>query len=344
MDKIINYIRSSTKIQFFLIWLAIFIFLFIQTSWLGTGVSLCMALLMSLNMILISLVTSYILIPKLLIKERKVLYLLSSLIMIIALIFVSVHIEMYILTYYDIPLKYEIKAPFAAGKFAFMYILVYTVCNITYFMKRIAEDAKQKEELESEKKALEIRVLKSQINSHFLFNALNNIYSMTYFKDEYTSGYVLKLSQMMRYVMEDCESELTPLNKEIEYIENFIDFQKLRFEEDKDITFTYNVFEHNSISIPPMIFQPLVENCFKHSPLDVERNSYIHINLSVDSKQIRFVAENSQPILKHKSSKNSGGIGIENVKRRLILHYGDNYEFVVHNDPDKFRVKLTINL
>lgn len=343
MDKIFNYIRSSIKIQFFLIWLAIFTFLFIQASWLGTEISICMALLMSLNMILIAIVTLYLFIPKLLIKEKKILYLLISIFMIIALTYMSVRTEMYILTHFEAPLVLEIKAPFAAGKFSFLYILVYTVCNITYFMKRIAEDARQKEELVSEKKALEIKVLKSQINSHFLFNALNNIYSMTYFKDEYTSGYVLKLSQMMRYVLEDCELELTPLNKEIEYIENFIDFQKLRFEDDKDITFTYNITNNCNVSIPPMIFQPLVENCFKHSPLDVEKDSYIHIHLDVDDKQMKFVAENSQPILKHRPQKNSGGIGVENVRRRLSLHYGDKYEFMRHDNSESFRVELIIN-
>lgn len=110
-----------------------------------------------------------------------------------------------------------------------------------FFSRKTTEDAKQKEKLLSEKKMLEVRVLKSQINSHFIFNVPNYIYSVIYFKDEYTSGYVLKLAQMIRYVMGDRETELTPLSKVIEYIENFIEFQKLHFENDKDIIFTCNM-------------------------------------------------------------------------------------------------------
>jgi LytS/YehU family sensor histidine kinase len=225
-----------------------------------------------------------------------------------------------------------------------IYILVYAISNIIFFSRKTSEDAKLKELLLSEKKMLEARVLKSQINSHFIFNALNNIYSMTYFKDEYTSGYVLKLAQMMRYVMEDCETELTPLSKDIEYIENFIDFQKLRFENAKDITFVYKNKEDKNISVPPMIFQPLVENCFKHTPLEVDKNSFIHIMLEVKEKQIYFVAENSQPLIKNKSTSNVGGIGIENVKRRLDLYYNDNYTLNITDGVDCFRVELSINL
>ncbi len=167
---------------------------------------------------------------------------------------------------------------------------------------------------------------------------------MTYFKDEYTSGYVLKLAQMMRYVMEDCETELTPLSKEIEYIENFIDFQKLRFESDKDIVFTHNIENSSNILVPPMIFQPLVENCFKHTPLEVDKNSYIHIRLEIKDKKICFVSENSQPLIKNKSASKGTEIGIGNVKRRLALYYNDNHTLNITDSTDCFRVELSINL
>ena len=168
---------------------------------------------------------------------------------------------------------------------------------------------------------------------------------MTYFKDEYTSGYVLKLAQMMRYVMEDCETELTPLQKDIEYIENFIDFQKLRFENDKDIIFTYHLENDGSIQVPPMIFQPLVENCFKHTPLDVDKNSYIHISMNVKEHVLHYVSENSQPLIKNTSvTPKTTGIGIENVKRRLDLYYKDNYTLHISDNANCFKVELFIHL
>jgi len=243
-----------------------------------------------------------------------------------------------------IEVEHEFRFVFSISKYVTILILTYSISNIIFFSRKTAEDAKQKEKLLSDKKMLEARVLKSQINSHFIFNALNNIYSMTYFKDQYTSGYVLKLAQMMRYVMEDCETELTPLSKDIEYIGNFIDFQKLRFENDKDITFEYINEEDMNISVPPMVFQPLVENCFKHTPLDVDKNSFIHILLEVKEKEIYFVAENSQPLIKNKPASHRQGIGIENIKRRLELYYENKYTFNIYNDSQIFKVELSISI
>jgi len=244
----------------------------------------------------------------------------------------------------NIDVDQEFRFVFSISRYATSFILTYAISNIIFFTKKTTEDAKQKEKLLSEKKMLETRVLKSQINSHFIFNALNNIYSMIYFKDEYTSGYVLKLAQMMRYVMEDCETELTPLSKEIDYIENFIDFQKLRFENDKDITFTCEIEDEKNIAVPPMIFQPLVENCFKHTPLDVDKNSFIHILLKVTDSHIYFVSENSQPLIKNKIAQNETGIGVENVKRRLDLYYEDRHTFNIVDREDSFKVELCISL
>lgn len=297
------------------------------------------------SLLIVYYATQSVLLPKLFLKEKKVVYIVLSILMIIPLAYMCARLEMSIFKYFEITPRHELRFVFSTSRFITLFILTYAISNIIFFSKKAAEDAKQNEKLLSEKKMLEARVLKSQINSHFIFNALNNIYSMTYFKDEYTSGYVLKLAQMMRYVMEDCETELTPLSKDIEYIENFIDFQKLRFENDKDITFSYNIESNGSISVPPMIFQPLVENCFKHTPLDVDRNSYVHISLEVKDKIIHFVSENSQPLIKNnKSPKKTTGIGIENVKKRLALYYGENYKLDISDNSDCFRVELSINL
>jgi len=295
-----------------------------------------------------------VLIPRLMIRGKKGLYIFSCIIMLLVMINLSAYLETNI--YYRIikePIDdlikggmpfYEYKDFFSTSKYVAVLTMSFALSCIVSFGKKAKETARQKEELLSERKTLEARVLKSQINSHFVFNALNNIYSMTYFKDEYTSGYVLKLAQMMRYVMEDCETELTPLIKDIEYIKNFIDFQKLRFECDKDISFSYTVDEDAVLSIPPMIFQPLVENCFKHTPLEVDKNSYIHISLDATENQIHFVAENSQPLLKHKPVVKDPGIGISNVRRRLDLYYDERYTLDISSDENSFKIELFIFL
>jgi len=346
MLKFYNYVRSSATLQSVLIWLVIYIIGILQNLWVNIEWSFKMGTLNFICLLIVYYVTYRLLIPKMLIRGKKICYFISSFILVILFANICARFELYMLKDIIIDSDHEYKFVFSISRYVTIHMLTYSISNIIFFTRKTTEDAKQKKKLLSEKNILEVRVLKSQINSHFIFNALNNIYSMTYFKDEYTSGYVLKLAQMMRYVLEDCETELTSLSKEIEYIENFIDFQKLRFENDKNITFTYNIENNTNISVPPMLLQPLVENCFKHTPLEVDRNSYVHIRLDVKEKQICFVAENSQPLIKNKSesAKVSMGIGVENVKRRLQLYYGNNHLLEIHNNTDSFKVELFINL
>lgn len=342
MNNLLKYVSSSGKIQTIIVWMVVFLVFFIQLLWINVELSLAMTIITLSGFMIVYYITQQILIPKVLIKRKRFAYIILSILMIIPLAYLCSRLEIATFKYFEVEPRHELRFVFSASRFFTLFTLAYAISNVIFFSRKMVEDARQKEELLSEKKILEVRVLKSQINSHFIFNALNNIYSMTYFKDEYTSGYVLKLAQMMRYVMEDCETELTPLSKDIEYIENFIDFQKLRFENDKDIIFSYNMEENSNVVVPPMIFQPLVENCFKHAPLDVDKNSYIHISLEVKDRTIRFVSENTQPLIRNKNSKGTG-IGIENVRKRLLLYYGENYSLDI-TDGDCFKVELSISL
>jgi len=343
MSKIINRIQGSVTLQSILIWAVIYLIGFFQNLWISVEWSLKVGTLNFICILIVYYVT-YTMIQKLLIRGKKILYFIFSFILIVLFANICARFEMYMFAKLNIEIDHEFRFIFSISRFATILILTYSISNIIFFSRKTTEDAKQKEKLLSEKKILEARVLKSQINSHFIFNALNNIYSMTYFKDEYTSGYVLKLAHMMRYVMEDCETELTPLIKDIEYIENFIDFQKLRFENDKDISFTYDIENNKGILVPPMIFQPLVENCFAHTPLEVDENSYIHISLTVKENKIHFVSENSQPLNKNKLLLNHNGIGIENVTRRLNLYYDNHYSLNISDNTDCFKVELFIDL
>ncbi len=342
MYKLLNKVYSSTILQSVTVWAVVFLILFIiqPLSWAGWGFSIASALILQIFLIIVYYTTYKVLIPRFFLKNKKTLYTVVSVILIILLAQVAARIDIYFVRYFAIEFNFDNDIILSMSRFFTFFTLTYAISNIIYFSKRTAEDAKQKEDLLSEKKLLEVRVLKSQINSHFIFNALNNIYSMIYFKDEYISGYVLKLAQMMRYVMEDCDTELTPLSKEIEYIENFIDFQKLRFENGKGITFICDVGDCSGTFLPPMIFQPLVENCFKHTRLGLDEDSYVFISLEMQEQSIRFVSKNSKSRIKNKSNN---GIGIENVKRRLDLYYS-NYTLDITDDEDCFSVVLIINL
>lgn len=188
----------------------------------------------------------------------------------------------------------------------------------------------------------ELKFLRAQINPHFLFNALNCIYSLSLTKDEKAPDSILKLSDMMRFMIDDCRADHVPIVKEVAYIRNYIDFQKIRMENEPNLDFFCKI-ENDSYEIPPMIFQPMVENCFKHSRIIDNNNAYIKISLVQENGTVTFVTENS----KHKSSFSQNdnertGIGVYNVQQRLDILFGDNYSFDISEDDNVFKAKLII--
>ena len=192
---------------------------------------------------------------------------------------------------------------------------------------------------------MELRYLKSQINPHFLFNALNNIYSMVYTHDDNAADGVLKLSEMLRYVLVDCQAEMIPLSKEIKYIENFIDFQMMRMAGQRDVVLEQEV-EKEDFMIAPMLLQPIIENCFKYSRLETHPDGYVHVKVQQSGNTFRFVAENTvaenaKTLVPVNETKKSG-IGQINVRQRLMLHYGENYVFDIEQDKGIYKVTIEL--
>ena len=225
------------------------------------------------------------------------------------------------------------------------FIAIYAVTVIFYYQRRENEDKIIADRLKSEKLDMELRYLKSQINPHFLFNALNNIYSMVYTHDNNAANGVLKLSEMLRYVLVDCQAEMIPLSKEIKYVENFIEFQMMRMGGRRDVYFEKNV-EKEDFMIAPMLLQPIIENCFKYSRLESHPDGYVHVSVYQSGNTFRFeavntVAENAKPIIVFSDDKKSG-IGQVNVQQRLMLHYGENYLFDIEQDKGIYKVKIEL--
>ena len=188
----------------------------------------------------------------------------------------------------------------------------------------------------------ELKYLRAQINPHFLFNALNCIYSLALIQDEKAPDSILKLSEMLRYVIDECRADSVPIAKEVSYISNFIDFQKIRMEHEPNIVFECNI-DNENYQIPPMIFQPMVENCFKHSRIIDNPDAYIKITLSQENEHITFCTDNSKPKnnYQHKDNERTG-IGVNNVKQRLDLIFGDEYTFEIKDYENKYITKLYI--
>ena len=226
------------------------------------------------------------------------------------------------------------------------FIAAYALVVIFYYQRKENEEKIISDQLKSEKLDMELRYLKSQINPHFLFNALNNIYSMVYTHDDNAADGVLKLSEMLRYVLVDCQAEIIPLSKEINYIENFIDFQMMRMGGERDVVLEQDI-EKEDFMIAPMLLQPIIENCFKYSRLETHPEGYVHISIQQSGNNFCFVAENSvasnaMPFVGNGGGEKKSGIGQKNVQQRLMLHYGENYNFDIEQDNGIYKVKIEL--
>lgn len=225
----------------------------------------------------------------------------------------------------------------------FIFIIVFGLSIAYFFLKEWSKVEKMRSELAAVQLDTEVKFLKSQVNPHFLFNTLNNLFSMAQKegKDDLADG-ISKLSGMMRYMIYESNEENVPLKKEIEYLENCILLNKLRYADD-EVKVIFNYPEQTEgIFIAPMLFIPFVENSFKHGVM-IGKSSEIDISIAVTNKQLTFNCMNTIYSIK-KMEQEKGGIGLENVKRRLELVYPGKYDLSINNADNKYIVNLRIDL
>jgi two-component system, LytTR family, sensor kinase len=203
-------------------------------------------------------------------------------------------------------------------------------------------DAQQKEKtiLQKEKLETEMKLLKSQINPHFLFNVLNNLYSLSLIKSDLTPDYLLKLSGMLRYILYECNVEKVLLTKEIEYIENYVEMFKLKDSRGLNIKLSLEQGPKNFM-IAPMVFIPFIENSFKHSNVENLVDGWIRISLSFFDNMLHFSIANSKSEKSFTKDK-QGGIGLKNVARQLQLIYPGTHKLEIAENSDSFVINLSI--
>lgn len=203
---------------------------------------------------------------------------------------------------------------------------------------------KQVSELEKEKVESELKFLKSQINPHVLFNNLNNIYSYALEKSDKVPEMLLKLSEIMRYMLKDGTEPLVPLRKELSYLQNFVDLQKLRLEGRGNVQFTVKG-DPGDYKIAPLLLVSFVENSFKHSMQTAIDDIYIDILVRIENDELTFEAKNNYSDVKPtKAERDTGGIGLKNVKKRLQLIYNGQHSLSINHTDEHFFVHLTLNL
>lgn len=192
-----------------------------------------------------------------------------------------------------------------------------------------------------EKLQAEVSYLRSQVNPHFLFNALNNLYSLTLKKSDAAPDVVLKLSGMMEYMLYDSDDAAVPLEREVQYLQDYVALEKLRYGEQADIQF---VTEGNmtGLNIAPLLLLPMVENAFKHGASRTASATWLHCTVKATGNELFITVENGKQ--KEAKTVSKGGIGLLNLTRRLELLYPDKYDLDIRNREDKFYISLRLQL
>ena len=229
------------------------------------------------------------------------------------------------------------------------FLIEFLLVTIAYVLATIVETflfaQKQEEETihnKNENLQTELKLLKSQINPHFLFNSLNNIYALSVIDSNRTQQSISSLSDMLRYVLYECDRPFVPLHKEIDYIENYLKLFCLKSSKAFPIKTDFKVMDTN-VNIAPMLLIPFVENALKHGNLEKIKDVFLTISIYSDSKEIKFEIENSVPETVLNKDK-IGGIGLDNVKKRLDLLYPKRHELIINDKSTTFEVKLHLNL
>lgn len=229
---------------------------------------------------------------------------------------------------------------FMTNGFSIIMVLLISTLYRNGLVKREKEE--EASALKNQMLEAESKILKWQINPHFLFNTLNNIYALSQMKSDRAPDAVHRLSEMLRYVIYDCNEEFVSLEHELNYIKGYIALQLLK--DDKISNVHYEFIDVNTnLKIAPMLLISFIENSFKHSKIEDLNNGWIDINLKTIEQQLVLEVKNSIPEIVPAKDK-QGGVGLENVKRRLELIYPEKYILDIKQAEKEYSIKLTLNL
>ena len=234
-------------------------------------------------------------------------------------------------------------ALFSAGRFIQALAITANVLAFTGAIKILLhyfEGKRRTEQLLRERLAAELQYLKAQINPHFFFNTLNNLYGMALDKSEKTPAMLLRLSDIMSYVLYEANASEVALQKEVDILESFIALEKLRHGDRVAVAFSVRGPTLGA-RLPPLLLLPFVENAFKHSTKGPQESCWINIQLEVELERLNFKVENNNG--DSDTNTTNCGIGLENVRRRLELLYPNKHALKIIQDPERFFIHLSIN-
>jgi sensor histidine kinase YesM len=289
---------------------------------------------------IISYANYFYLLPKLLENKKTLAYVLQFILLFAVVIAIRIIIDRYLHDLESARSNYLHSTRYLVQVVTSNLFIVIFVGMLRFAKDWFELDAKRKE-IEREKLMAEVNFLKAQINPHFLFNTLNNLYYLAYSKSDNTTEVIDKLSKMMRYMIYESNHPKVLLSKEIEYMQNYVSLERLRLNNETPVKFEV-IGEPADNRIAPLIFITFLENAFKHGVSNVQKECWVSVSIAVNGNTVTYTVENSKIPERPKDPKS--GIGLANIKRRLELSYPDNFELNVQDLPDRYTVQLTLNL
>ncbi len=224
--------------------------------------------------------------------------------------------------------------PASIAILAFSYYAVLIILGIFWFTKQIITFFK----LKNETSKAELLHLKNQVNPHFFFNTLNNLYGLVAVNPKKAQELILKLSDMMRYSIYEGEKEVVLLKDEVEYLKNYIELHKMRYHKEISIEFKNQIDENYKVM--PLLFIILLENAFKHGVENLRKNAFVHINVFTFENKIQFDIENN---FDSSEINKEVGIGLKNLKRRLELVYSNKHKLTISVEDNIYKATLILN-
>lgn len=283
----------------------------------------------------------YFLVPKLFLKNKWLLYVVSLLVIVILSILSVIFAQEYL---YDSNRPIEPMGPFltfvniVSGVIAFALLFAGTTTPILF--KYWITDMRHADELESATLESELKLLKGQINPHFLFNMLNNVNMLIKKRNKDVPDVLFKLRDLLKYQINDSSKDEVLLNSDIHFLNSFLNLEKIRRDKFEFIISTEG--DISNIKIPPLLFIPFVENAVKHNN-DSANLSYVYLNFEVTDGKLIFSCINSKPVKARRKSE-TGGLGQTNIKRRLELLFPDRYTLEIKDEETMYSVYLALSL
>lgn len=295
---------------------------------------------------LVTYFTLYFTIPKYLLKKKYVSALLIFLISVAVSALIQQAVDYFILIPVFNPNWTETYYLFYPSKIFRTFLGMYPVVIIAAFIKLAKEwfeKEQQTQELHRQKLEAELNFLKAQIHPHFLFNTLNNLYSLTLKKSDQAPEVVMKLSELLNFMLYEGKTNTISVKKEIDLINHYTDLEKIRYDDRLDLTFKAKG-DFTAKQIPPILILPLVENAFKHGGENETGFVSILIDIRLVRNLLTVLVKNSMPTKTKLKPDLQGGLGLTNIRRRLNLLYPEHHSLELVENETHFSVTLTIEL